>query len=174
MRKNKLYIISLIVLLCGFITIMLPSCKKSSTNNANTSADNQFQNGQRPNMSNMQDQMKKSLKELVSAGTITQKQSDKILTALTSRSKNAQGNFSKNDKKTDSSSSKSKSGEKFQPGKNGGNRNLGNGALSTLVKQKVITQKQATAVEKKIFSNFGGGQGAPGQDGNSGNTDQQS
>lgn len=164
MRRNKLYITALMLLVCGFITVMLPSCTKKSNNTAVTNSTQTTENGQQPggpDMGNMKEQIQQGIDDLVSAGTITKKQGKKIVSALTSQTNNGQR------PSRPSSNSKKPSGSK--PSGNSPK----NSALSKLVKDKVITQKQADAVQKKIFSSFKGGQGAPSQDQNS-NSDQQS
>ena len=119
----------------------------SSTSKSTTSSDDR------------KTQIQNSIKSLVTDGTITQSQSDKIVTALTSKpTGNQQGGQPSGQASSQSNSKPS--------GKPGDNQNEGqkpkNSPLSKLVSDGTITQAQADAVMQKL------GKGSRGSNGQSG------
>jgi competence protein ComGC len=122
--------------------------------------------------------MEENIKSLVSDGTITQSQADKILEALTQNpggfggqrrsggnqqtdgqngQQNGQGNSSQNGNQNDNQNGN----QNWQRNNNDGQNGQRNSALSKLVTDGVITQAQADAVMEKIKGNFTRPQQAP-------------
>lgn len=138
MRKlNKVFVVLAIL---SMTLVLFVGCQ--SKDNASSSSGGAG-NNRTFNKSSMEKNYKDKLAVLVKAGTITQDESSKILTALTARTnKKPQGNGG-------------------QAGGNAtGNSTKGNGQgrgsfspLSELVTQKVITQVQADSVTKAVMGN---------------------
>lgn len=148
MKSNRFLTVLAVSASAALLAVSLSSCSKSASASAVSSASSQAGGVRRGNMEN---RIKSGLSELVSAGTITQAQADKIETALTQnmgeRRQNASG------------SGNDKSGSHPQWN---GSRPAGNGSgaaggresqlLSSLVSDGTITQAQADAVVQKLFS----------------------
>jgi polyhydroxyalkanoate synthesis regulator phasin len=132
-RFSKILIVILIVSMSIFSFV---GCQSKDASNAGggTQQERKFDKGA------MEKRIKTNLDSLVKAGTITDDQSSKILTALTTRTQGTKGN----------------GGQGNEAGKrsNGsGRRNGGSNALNDLVKQGVITQAQADTVMKSVMGN---------------------
>lgn len=129
----------------GIVSISLAGCKKTPA--AQTSSGSRFG----MSASQMQQREKAELAALVKAGTITQAQSDKITDALS----NMQKGFGQ---RRSSGSSRSGSSSNWKNRTSGRSTNRSSGAqqfspLSSLVKDGTLTQAQADAVTKALFSN---------------------
>lgn len=153
-RSNK--IISGIIVAALSIAI-LAGCKSNSSTSSQNSTEKSTSN-KSFNSEEMQEKFESKLKELVSAGTITEDQSTKILSTLTSsmskiggrgqRSDNGGGNPPYNG---NSSQPENKDGE--NPPKNEKNQygQSGNNPLSQLVSDGVITEDQASKVMSALM-----------------------
>lgn len=162
---TKKAIVRMITLLvaAGIVSISLAGCKKASAAQAGS--------GGRPgtNASQMQQQEKTELAALVKAGTITQAQSDKIMDALGDMQKGFGQRRSSGGSESGSGSAwKSRSSGSSAGRSSGSSANRSSGApqfspLSSLVKDGTLTQAQADAVTKALFSNrfSGRASGAP-------------
>ncbi|SMC27350.1 hypothetical protein SAMN02745134_03136 [Clostridium acidisoli DSM 12555] len=124
-RFSKILIVIAIVSMSIFSFV---GCQSKDASNAGGGT----QQGKKFDKSAMEKRIKTNLDSLVKAGTITDSQSSKILTALTTRT---QGN------------------EAGKGSNGGGRRNGGSNALNDLVKQGVITQTQADTVMKSVMGN---------------------
>ncbi|MDT8718972.1 hypothetical protein IAI10_20165 [Clostridium sp. 19966] len=172
MKKGKLISAVISLIIVGSIPMVaFFGCSKSSSSDKNQTAQANS-SGKRGNFdpSQRKTQIESGLKELVTAGTITQAQSDKILEALTSNMGNGgqrssgsseSGSNSGNNGNSNSNSNNN-SGSSKGSGQRRGGGNFKN-PLSDLVSSGVITQDQADAVMKKVFSNFGNRGGNPSQ-----------
>lgn len=132
-RFSKILIVIAIVSMSIFSFV---GCQSKDASNAGGGT----QQGRKFDKSAMEKRIKTNLDSLVKAGTITDDQSSKILTALTTRTQGTKGN----------------GGQGNEAGKksNGsGRRNGGSNALNDLVKQGVITQTQADTVMKSVMGN---------------------
>ena len=176
MKRNKLYIMASMLLICSYITVTLPSCSKKAATTTTASNTQAPGNGQQFGGGNMSSRMKTGINALVSKGTITKAQGTKILAALTSQFGNRQGGSPSSQKPgTASGNAKSRNKPSGTRPSGGKGKGFGSSALSKLVTDKVITQKQADAVQKKLFSNMQGRQGgAPSQDSSSSDNSSQS
>ena len=97
----------------------------------------------------MKKRIQDSIQPLITDGTITQAQADKIVEAFTTNTHkgSSQGNAQNNQK--DNTQSNPQNGNK-----NNGQNKGRNSALTKLVTDGVITQAQSDAVMKKIGGNF--------------------
>ncbi|HEX2937921.1 MAG TPA: hypothetical protein VHO66_03280 [Ruminiclostridium sp.] len=136
----------------------LSGCKSKSADMTGSTS-----SGQR-DPQKMKEQITSGLKSLVSDGTITQAQSDKIKTVLTQMT-NRMGSGSKpSGSGTPSDGSRlSRPSGSMQSGTQSGNRQSGGqgfSPLSSLVQDGTITQDQADTVMQRIFGDtmMGGGQ----------------
>lgn len=128
--------ISKILIVISMLTVSMfifAGCQSSSSS---SDANSTKQQGKKFDKSAMQQRMKTNLEALVKAGTITEDQSSKILTALTSRTQGSKGN-----------SAEGNSANGY------GRRNGGQTALNALVQQGTITQAQEEAVLKSVTGN---------------------
>lgn len=147
--------VSVVVLL-----VSLSGCSKtasaSTVSGTNASAGQAMRN-------NMTSRIKSGLADLVSAGTITQAQADKIQTTLTQNMQQRRPNASGGSRPAYSGSHSQWNGSR-PSGTDSGSGNFNSSAragresqmLSSLVSDGTITQAQADAVVQKLFS-FGGG-----------------
>ncbi|ADK14654.1 hypothetical protein [Clostridium ljungdahlii] len=116
-------------------TILFAGCQNDTSKAASSNTKNISQSGARPSSSQMEQRVQDSVKSLVTAGTITQAQADKITTAYTTHP-----NGNKN---------------KTQNNQQGGTQNKQRfNPLSKLVSDGTITQAQADAVTQKLRGNF--------------------
>ena len=135
MKKVSKILIIISILSMSMLTFA--GCQSSSSSSSSTASSGQ---GKKFDRSAMQQKMKTNLETLVKAGTITEDQSSKILTALTAKPQGSQGN--------------SGQGNNTNASSNGSGRRFGSSnALNDLVKQGVITQAQADAVKKSVMGN---------------------
>lgn len=156
MKKHKFsgkMILALITVVMS--TSLLFGCQSKSNNNTSTntsSGTNQTtssstQNSKSPNQEDMKKQMQEDIKSLVTAGTITQAQADKIIEALTpsdNSKKDSQQNPPQNPPQQNNNEGSNKDGNQNKPK---------DGRLSKLVTDGTITQAQADAVMQKIKKN---------------------
>ncbi len=136
--KNAKKFTSLLLLLSVFISLFTGCGSQSS---AGTSASQQSvvqgQRGNRQfNPTAMKESYEPALKELVSAGTITQTQADKVLEAISTNA-------------SQPGSNQNSQGQNNGNGQN--NRRGGFNRLSGLVTSGVITQVQADAINAKVM-----------------------
>ncbi len=116
--------------------------KTASSTAKQTSTETSQSNNKKPNADEMKKQTQESMKTLVTAGTITQAQSDKIVAALTTKpADNKDGDKKPESNKDDSKQTSDDSKTKISP-------------LSKLVTDGVITQAQSDAVMAKMKENF--------------------
>ena len=139
MRKhNILGRIIICILAISISAVLIAGCqsKTTTTSSANGTTNKTTQgNSRQPNA----DEMKSNIDSLITAGTITKDQGDKIIEALTANRPqrgNAQGAPKAN-------------GEQGNT-QNGGQRPKGNSPLSKLVSDGTITQAQADAVMQNM------------------------
>lgn len=187
------------VLIVSFSAVIISGCgKASTTTTASASTSNKTNKSKNfaQNSEQMKQRMQDNIKSLVTDGTITQDQADKIITALTSNMQNFgqrngngsySGNKGGNTNKSGSSNNGSSrpknrpTGTNSENSQNGSGTNNGSGRnwqnngqrpnpLASLVSDGTITQKQADAVMQKIYGNFGRNRND--QNGQNNNTDQ--
>lgn len=152
MKKSSFTDKILISLLSITMVIFLfTGCGSSGTNSqskstSNTSKETANTDNKAGNNEDMKQQMESDLKSLVTAGTITEEQSTKILEALTTKP-----DSDKQNKPADNSENTAeKSTEKNDQNKLESNENS---PLSKLVSSGTITQTQADAVMNKLKEN---------------------
>lgn len=170
MFRKKTLAAVLAVLLVTAAAVGFVGCKKKSTSGTSSA-------GRRGgfNVEEMEQRYKSGLAELVSAGTITQAQSDKIYTALTERLSFPSGGsrpsgspgeapFSRPSGASGGPQEEVPSGAGSRPegapsggGGEGRGGGFGSQALQSLVSDGTITQAQADAVIQKLMGNFRGG-----------------
>ncbi len=114
--------------------LLLAGCQSKNTQSSNA------QNTNRPSQEQMKKRMQDNIQPLVTAGTITQEQADKIIAAYTTRPAGNKQNRSQ-DKQQNNNQRNNQNRQKNNP-------------LSKLVSDGVITQAQADAVMEKMKSNF--------------------
>ncbi|MEQ8156838.1 MAG: hypothetical protein ABRQ25_18510 [Clostridiaceae bacterium] len=152
MKKIKITgiaVISLVVL--SLSSAVLSGCSNTKTLGNQNSANSENTGGKASKPQNkFLDEIKGSLAALVKDGTITQEQSDKILSALTS---NKSDNSQKKSASNDSNGGKSAE-NKGKSSASGRHIGIDSKALVQLVTDKVITQAQADAVINKIKSSL--------------------
>lgn len=117
------------------------SASTSSTSKQTTSTENKTDNND-----NMKEQMESDLKSLVTAGTITEEQSTKIIEALTTKPDSGKQNKPENNNQNNTEQPTQKNDEN-KP------ENGGASPLSKLVSSGTITQVQADAVMNKLKEN---------------------
>lgn len=146
MKKGKFFRKTLIALVVIIMSVSLfAGCQnKSSNSGTEQTANNNTQSSKRPDPEQMKKRMQDNIKPLVSDGTITQAQADKIIEAMTTnnRKNRSQGNQQNNNSNNSQNSNQS----------NNPNRPRNN-ALSELVSNGTITQAQEDAVMQKIRGN---------------------
>lgn len=167
MFRKKIMAVVLAAVIAAAAAVGFAGCKKKAASSASSA-------GQRGgfNTEEMEERYKSGLAELVTAGTITQAQSDKIYTALTERfSSMSGGSRPSGDFKGNGGSgapsgmpSGSEGGQQGEApsgsrpdgasGGQGGRSGFGSEALSSLVSDGTITQAQADTVMQKLMGNF--------------------
>ncbi|WP_238884597.1 hypothetical protein [Clostridium sp. YIM B02551] len=158
--KNKTILRKAIIpaLVLGITASILTGCqsKNNSNNNKQANGKGYFkQGGQRIDPEERKKQMQTNIDALVADGTITKDQGTKIIDALTSntRNQNGQANNSKQDNNnSNNSNNNSQNGNKDRQRSN---------PLSKLVSDGVITQDQADKVLQKVMGNFQRGNNQP-------------
>lgn len=135
MKKHKLFKKTTVYLFSiGMSILLLAGCQSKNTQSSNA------QNTNRPSQEQMKKRMQDNIQPLVTAGTITQEQADKIIAAYTTRPAGNKQNRSQ-DKQQNNNQRNNQNRQKNNP-------------LSKLVSDGVITQAQADAVMEKMKSNF--------------------
>lgn len=137
MKKRNFFSKSVICLVAISMSVVLFAGCQSKTASAASTTTTKTSQTNKPNADKMKTQTQESLKTLVTAGTITQAQSDKILEALTANRGNKTG-----DKKEKSSQ------------QSGDATKTRTSPLSKLVTDGVITQAQSDAVTAKMKEKF--------------------
>lgn len=155
MKRNSFFSKILICITAASMAMFLMVGCGSSTagNNGNGNSTNTAQKSNRFDPAQMKKRMQDNIQPLISNGTITQAQADKIIEAMTNRPAGNRQNNSQNG----SQSNQQNNGQSNQQNNNQGgqqNRQRTN-PLSKLVSDGVITQAQADAVMQKIQGNFG-------------------
>lgn len=150
MKRNNFLSKTIIGLLAVSMSMVLfAGCQSKASNTDTQASSNTTQNSKKPDPQQMKQRMQDNLKGLVTAGTITQAQSDKILEALTSNTqkKDNQGTSQNNAQNNNQNNQQDNS-------KQGNNQNKPrSNPLSKLVSDGTITQAQADAVMQKIRGN---------------------
>jgi len=146
MKRHNLFSKTTACLLAIGMSIALFAGCQSNSNNSETSqaASNTTQSRNRPSAEQMKKRVQDSIQPLVTAGTITQAQADKIVTAYTTRST---GDGQKN-----KTQDKQQNNQQGNTQNNGQNKQRFN-SLSKLVSDGTITQAQADAVMQKMKGN---------------------
>lgn len=142
MKQHNFFSKTTVALLAISMSIFLFAGCQSKSNDTGTSqtASNTTQNSNKPSADQMKKRIQDSIQPLVTAGTITQAQADKIITAYTTR---PTGDGQKN-----------KTQDKQQGNtENNGQNKQKNNLLSKLVTDGTITQDQADAVTQKMKEN---------------------
>lgn len=134
------------LLAIGMSIVLFAGCQNSSSNGASQVSGNKTQNGNRPSQEQMKKTIQDSIQPLVTAGTITQDQADKIIAAYTTRP------IGNGQNKPQDKPQNNQQGNAQRNGQNGQNRQKRN-LLSKLVNDNVITQAQADTVAQKIKEN---------------------
>lgn len=147
-RRNFLSKATLTLIAISMSVALFAGCQSNSSSNNTSSqttqaSSNNTQKGNRPNAEQMKTRIQDSIKPLVTAGTITQDQADKIVTAYTTRPAGNEQNKSQDKQQNNQNGNNANNGQKGQ------NRQRFN-PLSKLVTDGVITQAQADAVMQKI------------------------
>lgn len=169
MKPFRILAVAAVALSVSVLAAAFAGCsKKASAQTA--SGVPQSAQGANGGQNNMQERIQSGLAELVSAGTITQAQADKIQSALTERmgsrpsgtgSGGSRPNFTSGSRPDFASGG---SRPDFASGSGQGGRGQGGGfggdLLSSLVSDGTITQAQADAVTQKLFSSGQNGQGS--------------
>ncbi|WPC39964.1 hypothetical protein [Clostridium sp. JS66] len=135
------------LLAIGVSMALFAGCQSSSSNSgtaSNATQSTSKQNGNKPSAEQMKKRVQDSIQPLVTAGTITQAQADKIIAAYEAR---PAGNGQKN--KTQDNQQSSQQGSTQNNGQNKQRFN----PLSKLVSDGTITQAQADAVTQKMKEN---------------------
>lgn len=168
MRKIQISIILVLLAAVAAIAVSFAGCSKSQTPNSASSQSSAF------NINNYKQQLDNSLASLVQDGTITSDQEDKIINAYASMMSSRPSGFSGSrpsgfsGSRPSGASGSHASWNGSRPSGFTGSRTSGMAAfspLSTLVKNKTITQAQSDAVTKALqqsgtgFGGFGGGYG---------------
>lgn len=161
MKKHNLFSKSVMCLVTVAMSVSLfAGCGSKSSTSASSGTTKQTTSQSSNKTSNSDErktQIQESLKTLVTAGTINQTQSDKILTALTTKPDNKDGENKPpqdNGQNNNQNQQQSNQQENGQANSQGNNQNKGKSPLSKLVTDGVITQAQADSVMQKISANM--------------------
>lgn len=146
MKKKSAFIKILIcVALASMSVLFFAGCQSNnSSSTTNQTASTQAQSANRPNAAQMKQRIQDSIKPLVSDGTITQDQADKIVDAMANRPR-GNGQNGQNGGQNTAQNNTQSSGQNKQR----------NNPLTNLVSDGVITQAQADAVMQKVGGGFG-------------------
>lgn len=126
--------------MCVFLFTACQSSSSTSSQTTSSSTKSETQTGDKPSAEQRKTQLQTSIKPLVTAGTITQDQANKILEALTTVPSGSEQN-----KSSDNQQSSNKDTKQNKPQDN---------RLAKLVSEGVITQAQSDAVMQKIKESF--------------------
>jgi polyhydroxyalkanoate synthesis regulator phasin len=138
MKKSNFFSKSVICLVAVSMSVVLfAGCQSKAASTTAADTTKQTTTATKPSADEMKKQTQESMKTLVTAGTITQAQSDKIVEALTAN----RGNKSGEKKQKSDQQSTDKSKTRTSP-------------LSKLVTDGTITQAQSDAVMAKMKENF--------------------
>lgn len=167
MKKIQAAVLMILATSVIAVSISFAGCSKSQQTNASVSGASSGQ-GQSFSIDSYKQQLDNSLATLVQNGTITNDQETKIIDAyanmFSSRMANRSmpsGSMPSGSKPSGSMPSGSKpSGSMPSGSRPSGSENFS--PLSSLVKNKTITQAQADAVEQAVSQNIGFGQGRGG------------
>lgn len=144
-ESKKIFKLASVLLIFGLAVFLLAGCGSSKSDNNTSGNKSGF------NQAEMKQRYSDKLKELVSNGTITQAQSDKILTALTT---GKQGNFNRKQNSGQDNSTKNRSQNSSNSNGQTNRRNFN--PLSKLVQDGTITQQQADTVWQSLRGNGAG------------------
>lgn len=155
MKKHNLFSKSVMCLVAVAMSVSLfAGCgSKSSTSTKQTTSQS---SNKTSNSDERKTQIQQSLKALVTAGTINQTQSDKIIAALTTKPDNKEGDSKppQDNGQNNNQNEQSNRQGNGQANSQGNDQNKGKSPLSKLVTDGVITQAQADAVMQKISDNM--------------------
>jgi polyhydroxyalkanoate synthesis regulator phasin len=139
MKKRNFFSKTTICLLAiGMSIVLFAGCQSNS--GTSKTASNTTQNSQKPSADQMKKRIQDSVQPLVTAGTITQAQGDKIVTAYTTRPAEDGQNNKTPDQKQNNQQGNTQNKQRNNP-------------LSKLVTDGTITQAQADAVTQKMKEN---------------------
>lgn len=176
MKKFKILKTVSLLLVTVLVTVALTGCGSNSTaasSKQNSTSANGNTNNKPMNSTSMKTLYTNVLKELVTAKTITQEQSDKVLAAVTKNiptgnQKSSDNNSAGGQKPSDNGSNGDQNGTASTNGTkpsgnppsggekpngqapNGSKGNPQSQALSQLITDKVITQAQADTISQKV------------------------
>lgn len=158
MKSFRLAAVVAVTVSVAVLLVTLSGCSKKAS--ASTASGVSAASGQkaRGNFGNMQQRVKDGLSELVSAGTITQAQADKIQTVLTQNLGQRLQNAGGSGAPSGSGSRPQWNGSRPSGSGSGGRGGRQSQMLASLVSDGTITQEQADAVIQKLFSFNRGGQ----------------
>ena len=155
MKKSKSFKkIAILLTVAGLSTFLLMGCTNGNSNSSG-SGQSQQSSSNRPSADQIKQNYETKLKTLVSAGTITQAQSDKILTTLTSRMGNRPSGGNSTGNRTGNYAGKGQGNRTGNYTGGGSNRQNFN-PLNSLVQDGTLTQDQANTVWQSLRGSFGG------------------
>ncbi|MBL4932651.1 hypothetical protein [Clostridium paridis] len=162
--KNKSILKKAIIpaLVLGITASILTGCqsKNNSNNNKQANGKGYFkQGGQRMDPEERKKQMQTNIDALVADGIITKDQGTKILEALTSNTRNQNGQA--NNSNQDNNNNNNNNNNSNNNSENGNKNRQRFNPLSKLVSDGVITQDQADKVLQKVMGNFQRGNNQP-------------
>lgn len=145
-RRNFFSKTTACLLAIGMSIALFAGCQSNSSTQAasNTTQSSSKQNSNKPSAEQMKKRVQDSLQPLVTAGTITQAQADKIITAYTTR---PAGDGQKNKKQDKQQNNQQENTQNKDENKQRVN------PLSKLVSDGTITQAQSDAVIQKMKEN---------------------
>lgn len=172
MQGKRMLVKILAMAMVALLGLGAAGCAKKSSSTSSTGKTQTTQQGQTQQSGNrpgsmdpqkMQENIKKALSGLVSKGTITQQQADKVAQALADR-----GNPSNNPGGASNNQANSNQGNSDQ---GGGNRGARVNPLTRLMDDGTLTTAQADAIREAIQKAMpqppnGAGRPAPGQNSN--------
>ncbi|MDF2880510.1 MAG: hypothetical protein K0R54_1067 [Clostridiaceae bacterium] len=152
MKRSKFFNKTILSLIAINMSIFLfAGCQNNSsstTQAAGNSTQSNRKNVNKLSPEQMKQRVQDSIKPLVTAGTITQAQADKIVEAYSTRTSSSGQNTTQNNQQNNQQSNQQGNSQN-----NAQNRQRNN-PLSKLVSDGVITQAQADAVMQKMRGNF--------------------
>jgi hypothetical protein len=156
MKKHNFFSKTTVCLLAISMSIFLfAGCQNNSSSNGTSqtaTASNTAQNSNKPSADQMKKRIQDSIQPLVTAGTITQAQADKIITAYTTRP-TGDGQKNKTPDKQQNNQQGNTQNNTQNNGQNNGQNKQRNNPLSKLVSDGTITQAQADAVSQNMKGN---------------------